>query len=232
MPGRIRANIQKIREYTQQHKELREAHHFLYGLPLNESYSHIDFVVMGVNPDETPRDWKIESTPTEVTSEHDFRAKHGSGSSRRRWQRNVNYFLGTTNVVLTECFFWSSRNVKEFHKRYGTLGKSPHLQFCTSLNKQLIAAHLRRQLSSRALVIRNGSRNFMAWSTSAASRKINTSSSSIMLTASAHGSLLSTGVAHLALPLASASRSEIISLRSGAKGTKLAVETTFNSAFT
>lgn len=147
MPNRLRTNIQRIREYTQEHKELSGAHHFLYDLHLGERVASTDFVVMGINPGETPYDWKVAPKPTEETSEYDFHAKHGRSPNSLRWLNNIKYFLSTTNVVMTECFFWSSRNGRDFQKRYGKLQNSPHLSICTELNKELISAY-----SPRAIV--------------------------------------------------------------------------------
>src|SRR5262249_48305597 len=62
-------------------------------------------------------------------------------SSWQRWLANLEFFLGTTNVVLTYCFFWSARNGMEFQKRYGALSwlrNSSHLKFCAILNRELI----------------------------------------------------------------------------------------------
>lgn len=39
-------------------------------------------------------------------------------------------------------FFWSSKDLTEFRRRFGSLEKSPHLCFCTRLNKELVNEHM------------------------------------------------------------------------------------------
>lgn len=136
-PNRLRANIERIAAYTAQHPELSRAHHFLYDLksPPNGAPR---FVVMGINPGETPRDWILSPQPTEETSRHDFHHRAEKAGSALRWSTLAAYYLDGADYVLAELFFWSSRDLREFAARFGPLASSPHLPFCRDLNRQLI----------------------------------------------------------------------------------------------
>lgn len=137
---RLNSNIETIRRYTKEHPELREAHHFLYDLPLNESVGPCELVVMGINPGETQVDRDACPGPTEETSKYDFHEHSPSGRSKgsKRWRNLTVEFTGGRSVVFTELFFWSSRNNAELVKRFGSLWYSRHLQFCIDKNKDLI----------------------------------------------------------------------------------------------
>jgi hypothetical protein len=131
-------NIALIRAYTQDHEELKQAHHFLYDLRSPPNVQP-EFVVMGLNPGELPSDWEKSPTPTEETSQYDFHVERGSGRSAIRWAKACTYFLDGADYVLAELFFWSSANAgKAFEQRFGPLRKSKHLAFCAVLNEQLI----------------------------------------------------------------------------------------------
>src|SRR5262245_5031821 len=117
----LRSNIEAIRAYTHRHSELLLAHHFLYDLRLAAPSDKVDFVVMGINPGEPPWIWSKGLAPTEETSEHDYHAAMGYDRKSSKWYKDVNFFCGTTNVVQAECFFWSSRNVKQLEERFGPL---------------------------------------------------------------------------------------------------------------
>ena len=106
----LTANIERIAAYTANHADLRRAHHFLYDLrsPPNGTPR---FVVMGVNPGETDRDWRLCSEPTEETSRHDFHRRAEKGGSALRWARLAEYYLDGADYVLAEQFFWSSRDL-------------------------------------------------------------------------------------------------------------------------
>lgn len=96
---------------------------------------------MGVNPGETPGDWALSRTPTEETSRFDFHEELGPGRSSIRWTSSARYFLGGADYVLTELFFWSSKDSREFEARFGKLASSPHLQLCVDMNRDLIEAY-------------------------------------------------------------------------------------------
>ena len=49
---RLDVAIQKIRDYTKNHKELCAAHHFLFDLPLDKEAGKPGVVMMGINPGE------------------------------------------------------------------------------------------------------------------------------------------------------------------------------------
>jgi hypothetical protein len=141
----IKQNIRKIREYTALHRELWAAHHFLYDSRINRECATIEFIVMGINPGETDEIWekapKKGDMPLEETSDFDFHDEYGRDDSGKQWFKKIELFLRTTNVSLTECFFWSSSDMNQFRTRYGKLSASRHLPFCVELNRQLIALH-------------------------------------------------------------------------------------------
>lgn len=140
MTGRLLKNIERLAAYTAEHAELSAAHHFLYDLRFPK-HGTPQFVVMGVNPGETAHDWKIAPTPTEETSRYDFHDEVGSGRSAIRWSSAARYFLDDADYVLAELFFWSSYDHKAFGERFGQLHKSPHLDVCTAMNRDLIDAY-------------------------------------------------------------------------------------------
>lgn len=137
MSDRLTANIEKVAAYTAQHAELMAAHHFLYDLrqPPNGTPR---FVVMGVNPGETPYDWQIAPQPTEETSRFDFHVAHGRGRNAIRWSKAAKYFLDDSDYVLAELFFWSSHDSRVFTERFGRMATSKHLPFCVAMNRDLI----------------------------------------------------------------------------------------------
>ena len=75
---------------------------------------------------------------TEETSEYDFHDVDGNGRASVRWTRLCEALLGTTEVLLMEVFFWSSRDQVEFKERFGPLEASPHPEFCTRMNRLLL----------------------------------------------------------------------------------------------
>ncbi|TCS13289.1 hypothetical protein [Caulobacter sp. BK020] len=137
MSNKLTANIERIAAYTAEHAELLAAHHFLYDLRQPPSGTP-RFVVMGVNPGETPYDWKISPKPTEETSRFDFHVALGGGRSAIRWSKAAKYFLDDSDYVLAELFFWSSRDSRAFNERFGRLATSKHLPLCVGMNRDLI----------------------------------------------------------------------------------------------
>lgn len=133
-------NIAQIAAYTAGHPELSRAHHFLYDLRYPKHGSP-KIVVMGVNPGETEYDWTIAPTPTEETSRYDFHTEEGGGRSAIRWSSAARYFLDGVDYVLAEIFLWSSYDSRTFTERFGPLAKSPHLPFCTAMNRDLIEVY-------------------------------------------------------------------------------------------
>ncbi|MDO8321327.1 MAG: hypothetical protein Q7T23_00145 [Phenylobacterium sp.] len=131
------ANIERLASYTKAHSDLRGAHHFLYDLR-HPAQGAPEYVIMGVNPGETEHDWTISPTTTEETSRYDFHKEVGPGRSAIRWTSSARFFLDDADYVLTELFFWSSRDSLAFRERYGKLALSPHLALCTELNRALI----------------------------------------------------------------------------------------------
>lgn len=137
---RLDSNIETIRRYRDQHADLRQAHHFLYDLPLNRQAGRPEVVVMGINPGETQFDRDSCPGPTEETWQHDFHAdsKLGRSQGSRRWRDNMKFFSQGRPVIQTELFFWSSNDQAEFKERFGPLWKSQHLPFCTDMNRSLL----------------------------------------------------------------------------------------------
>src|SRR5713101_6768929 len=93
---------------------------------------------MGVNPGEQPELWKLFPEPTEETSLYDFLGL-GEREKSAPWRKLCKEFLGTDNVLLTELFFWSSRNAVHFRERFGEpIYLSKHLPFCRDMNQRLL----------------------------------------------------------------------------------------------
>lgn len=135
------SEIQRIRSYTRENEELLRAHHFLFDLPVNKSSLSARFVVIGINPGEQRGDWEAYPQPTEETREKDFRDETGfrpRGASR--WIANIEFFCGTRDVVMSEFFLWSSKDVSgSFVERFEcSLSKSKHLHFCADRNNALV----------------------------------------------------------------------------------------------
>jgi len=140
----MKAALEKIRDYTQQHAELLKSHHFLFNAPLNGPINNADVVIIGLNPGETASDWLYEgSTPTEESSEYDFHSDSFRGKSSNRWITLCNEYLPNSRIVLSEFFFWSSSDIKSgFRDRFGySFKKCPHLEFCKELNSELVLFH-------------------------------------------------------------------------------------------
>lgn len=137
---RLDLNIEAIRRYTAEHEELREAHHFLYDLPLNGDVGLPELVVMGINPGETQTDRDACPGPTQETSKYDFHEHSPLGRSKgsKRWRKLTAEFTGGRSVIFSELFFWSSRDHAELLERFGSLWVSRHLSFCIDMNRDLI----------------------------------------------------------------------------------------------
>lgn len=130
--------IRRIREYTCQHPELQRAHHFVFDIQLSDA-SDIDFMIVGLNPGEQPKNWELtEGKPSEETSQYNFFDNRKLSRSAARWRTNAIFFCGTDRVVLSDFFFWSSKNMVQFAERFGKFESSPHLPFCKELNLALI----------------------------------------------------------------------------------------------
>ena len=105
----------EIEEYTKLYPELRNAHHFVFN-EIRPNDANPVFVIMGINPGESAQ----PETP---------------------WTNRINDYVGGQPFVMTELFFWSSRNLEQFRERFGVLENSPHLDFCIKKNKNLIHFH-------------------------------------------------------------------------------------------
>lgn len=130
--------IKSIEKRTEAFAELNAAHHFLFDAHLKKGSSEVDFVVMGINPGETPFDLRNSPEKTQETSDFDFHDSDGRSRSSSRWAKLAKEILQTDSVVLTELFFWSSKDSAQFKERYGDLRSSPHTSFCKELNIKLI----------------------------------------------------------------------------------------------
>lgn len=130
----------EVREYQQQHRELLKSHHFVVAVPLNKGADTFEYLVMGLNPGEQDGNWLAHSGPTEETVDYDWLDCIPRTDSSKRWRTKVEYFCGTTNVLQSDLFFWSTNNIgSAFVDRFGTaFRKSPHLQFCCEINLKLV----------------------------------------------------------------------------------------------
>jgi hypothetical protein len=151
--------LDSIRAYTAAHKELREAHHFLFHLPLEPGNSKCEVMVISQNPGESPR--QFESHPMsraielglviwEESSERDFmdpnfvgRLSPETGQDTVKWSKAMRDYCGTNDIIQSELFFWSSRDRdRTFRQRFGRRFRdSPHLEFCRRMNEELISLY-------------------------------------------------------------------------------------------
>jgi hypothetical protein len=123
----------KVIEYTNQHSELGEAHHYDFAITLTGA---VDYFVMGLNPGETDQDRQLRSGKGHFNP-YD---KPPFSRSSKAWQTRSKNLLGTEDLLYGDFFFWSSSDTgRSFVDRFGTsLEKSPHLSFCTSMIGQLV----------------------------------------------------------------------------------------------
>jgi hypothetical protein len=144
--------LASIRAYTQQHEELKQAHHFLFDLPVTNQTGPVDVVLMGMNPGESTSDFDLCPAGAEESREHDFHQSVGPGRSHIRWHQSLEGTFTDVHVVQTEAFFWSCAETgEEFKGRFGTaIDASPHIPFCSEMNRHLIQHH------SPKLVVVNG----------------------------------------------------------------------------
>lgn len=138
--AKLRGNIERIAAYTAEHAELRRAHHWLYDLR-SPPVGKPNFVIMGINPGESPSDWEAAPEPTEETSRYDWFEDKKRSRSSIRWSQLAAWFLDAKPYVMAELFLWSSRDMKEFVERFGALAASPHLPFCREMNLDIITAY-------------------------------------------------------------------------------------------
>lgn len=117
---RLDVAIQKIRDYTMNHKELCTAHRFLFDLPLDKEDGKPEVVMMGINPGETEWDRQAYPGPTDETWSHDFHEKSAFGRSQgsNHWRRNAAFFANGKRVVFTELFFWSSNDKTDCENQF------------------------------------------------------------------------------------------------------------------
>lgn len=141
----MKANLAKIRDYTEQSATLSTCHHFLYDLPVIASGNSQTIILMGFNPGETKNDWiSTNGQRTEETSDYDFLAANGRRTSNK-WFQRVKTICGDRNVIQTELFFWSTPTVEALYQKIPGFQSSPELEFCTSQNKELFE-HYKPQL--------------------------------------------------------------------------------------
>ena len=144
MANNLSKILKDIREYPQNHHELKKSHHFLFNCPLDKESKIADVIVMGLNPGESKKDWEYGTIlPTEESSEFDFHDRFGRGRSSVRWSQLCQDYLPNSNVFLSEFFFWSSGNLgNEFKDRFGySFRKCPHFDFCRKCNEEMINFH-------------------------------------------------------------------------------------------
>jgi len=134
--------VAEVRAYTQNHEELRGAHHFRFNLPQPQcKLKDVRFVVIGQNPGMSKADSDDKERCNEETSDYDYRAKlQGRNREETKWSKTIADILSTKDdFVQSERFFWSSRRLSDLVDEYKTrLHKSPHLEFCAKMNQRLI----------------------------------------------------------------------------------------------
>lgn len=146
-------NIDEIISYSKNNPPLDAAHHILYNLPHPDAdLDQIEFVVMGMNPGESKQDLiAAPGTLHEETHRADFHEKFRDGRRAVSWTSKMKEMCGTSNLIQTEAFFWSSNNTSDaFEKRFGEKPKSrkmrPYFEFCADMNIDLINTYKPRAI--------------------------------------------------------------------------------------
>ena len=147
MSTTLESKIFNISEYTKDHPELLNAHHFTYDLKIKDDQnSNRNYMVIGLNPGELGS-WETCDGPTEETSLYDFFVENGFNKNRSatNWSENAQYFLGDQgNIITTNFFFWSAPNTNKivFTERFGyEYHKNPHFDYCKEMNLSLFEYH-------------------------------------------------------------------------------------------
>lgn len=138
----VRGALNSVRTYSKANSDLSLSHHFLYALPIDPiaSQASYDFLVLGVNPGETDDSWDIINEPGQEESfEHDFHeVANRTTRGRENWRKKIRSTLPQGATILSELFFWSSKNIAELNKRFPTWRDGQHIAFCTAKNIELI----------------------------------------------------------------------------------------------
>ena len=127
--------IQRIRDRSTVHTELKNSHHFVFDCPLDPSYEgRVEYVWISVYPSEGADDWDTCSGPTEETRDYNFQQNYGRSSGSQRRMTKLRWFLGDRlfqRTSLTMQFFWSVHGVEAaFRERFGyTFNRHPHWNF-------------------------------------------------------------------------------------------------------
>jgi hypothetical protein len=108
----LEADRLDIIDYTSRFPELKGAHHFVFN-EVRPPGTKPAYVIMGINPGESQR-------------------------PETAWTNIISDYVDKSPFVMTELFFWSSRNLTHFREKFGILQESPHLNFCVEKNKRLI----------------------------------------------------------------------------------------------
>ena len=138
--------IREIKEYQSRNVELlKKSHHFVFDCPLDfQNSDETNYIWMGLNPGNDTDDWlKTNGRNDEETRDRDFQEIFGRSRGSKRRKTQIKNFSGSSifrKTTHTKLFFWCSKKLTDdFQKRYGTsFSTSPHLEFCITLNKELI----------------------------------------------------------------------------------------------
>jgi hypothetical protein len=107
----------QVIEYHNSHKELQQAHHFDFAI---QHSNQIDYFLFGINPGETEEDKKLfpgighfnPYDPTQTAIEK-------FSKSARSYASFAKEICGSSNFLISEFFFWSSKDVVQLKSRYG-----------------------------------------------------------------------------------------------------------------
>ena len=111
MSNELQAEAEELKAYAAQHPELGAAKHHVFD-EIRPKGAKPEFVVMGINPGESNR-------------------------PEGGWTKRICEYTEDRPFVMTELFFWSSKDRSDLERRYGPI--ETHLPFCIGLNKRLIA---------------------------------------------------------------------------------------------
>ena len=130
--------IEQVRKKWEEYKELQKCHHFVYDYQLRDGNKKILF--MGVNPGEDDKDWyDFPNGQCEESMHYDFRKGKSLPPNSKKWFKTINEMIPNNfGIMLSELFFWSSKNLVKLSERVPNWKNGPIMEFCVKANNWLI----------------------------------------------------------------------------------------------
>jgi hypothetical protein len=140
-PKTVSDSLLTIREKWDLYPELSSFHHFTFGRWIRERGTK-NLLLMGINPGESPDDWRnFPEGRYEESSELDPLSLHTT-TSRRQWGEQVDFYVPMKHgILISELFFWSSKDMHQLRERIPDWKTHPLIGFCRICNERLIEAY-------------------------------------------------------------------------------------------